>query len=136
MKDSNTSERLHQLMRERNLKQVDILQLCEPYCKRFGVKMNRNDLSQYVNGKVTPGQFKLTVLAYALGVTEAWLMGYDVPSEPDNDHGLCQSSISSDAIEIARLYEQLDAGDRGEIRGTIKTMLRADKYTTRKESVS
>lgn len=79
MKISNTSSRLKQLMTERNLKQVDILNLSIPYCDKYGVKMNKSDLSQYVSGKNEPGQDKLFVLGNALNVNEAWLMGYDVP---------------------------------------------------------
>lgn len=79
MKKENTSSRLITLMNERNLRQVDILELCKPFCEKFNVKLGRNDLSQYVSGKVIPGQKKLTVLGLALNVNEAWLMGYDVP---------------------------------------------------------
>jgi repressor LexA len=68
-------------MSERNLKQVDILQNAQPYCKKYGVKLNKNDLSQYVSGKVEPGQHKLYILGLTLNVSEAWLMGYDVPME-------------------------------------------------------
>lgn len=78
---SNTSERLKYLMQTRSLRQVDILKLCEPVSKRIGISINKNDLSQYVNGKNTPGQFKLTLLGIALNVSESWLMGCDVPME-------------------------------------------------------
>lgn len=80
MKES-TSIRLTRIIKERNLKQVDILSMAIPYCKQYGIKLNRSDLSQYVSGKVIPGQDKLTVLGLALNVSEAWLMGYDVPME-------------------------------------------------------
>jgi len=73
-----TADRLKELMEKRNLKQVDILKLAEPYCDKYGVKLNRNDVSQYVSGKVEPKQKKLTVLANALNVSEPWLMGYDI----------------------------------------------------------
>lgn len=79
MKTTNTSERLKAIMAERGLRQVDILNAAKPYCAQFGVKLEKNDLSQYVNGKVEPGQEKLTVLGLALNVSETWLMGYDVP---------------------------------------------------------
>ena len=78
MKASSTSQRLRQIMNLRDLRQVDILRAAEPYCKQFGVKLNKNDLSQYVSGKTVPGQDKLTILGLTLGVSEAWLMGYDV----------------------------------------------------------
>lgn len=81
MKKENTSIRLRQLMADRGLKQVDILNLVEPICKRYGVKMNKSDISQYVSGKVEPNQSKLFVLSECLGVNVAWLMGYDVPME-------------------------------------------------------
>ena len=87
MKKFTTSQRLKQLMKERNIKQVDILIKAEPFCKKYGVKLNKNDLSQYVNGKVEPGQQKLSILGLALNVNEAWLMGYDVPQIRDITFG-------------------------------------------------
>lgn len=78
---ATTADRLKEVMRRYELRQVDILNRAEPYCKQFGIKMGRNDLSQYVSGKVSPGQEKLTILALALGVSETWLMGYDVPMD-------------------------------------------------------
>ena len=79
MKNSNTATRLKEIMHERNLRQVDILNMAKPFCRKYDVKLEKNDLSQYVNGKVEPGQEKLTVLGLALNVSETWLMGYDVP---------------------------------------------------------
>lgn len=79
MKKSNTADRLKQIMAERKIKQVDILRSAKPFCDKYGVKLAKNDLSQYVNGKVEPGQEKLTILGLALNVSEAWLMGFDVP---------------------------------------------------------
>lgn len=87
MKKFTTSQRLKQLMNERNIKQVDILIKAEPFCQKYGVKLNKNDLSQYVNGKVEPGQQKLSILGLALNVNEAWLMGYDVPQNRDITYG-------------------------------------------------
>lgn len=79
MKEFTTSERLKELMAERDLRQVDILKLAEPFCKKFGLKLGKNEISQYVSGKVEPRQDKLSLLGMALNVSEVWLMGYDVP---------------------------------------------------------
>ena len=81
MKRHTTAQRLRQIMEARQLRQVDILALAEPFCKKYGVKLGKNALSQYVSGKVEPGQEKLTILGIALGVSAAWLTGYDVPME-------------------------------------------------------
>lgn len=78
MKKYTTAERLKQIMQERNMKQVDILELVLPVCKKYGLKMNKSDISQYVSGKVEPNQRKLVALAEALNVSETWLMGYEI----------------------------------------------------------
>ena len=76
-KITDTKTRLQQIMNLRGLKQVDIQRKCEPYCEKFGVKMNKSDLSQYVSGKVEPSQYKLMILGMALNVSEAWLLGFE-----------------------------------------------------------
>lgn len=83
MPKETISQRLIQIMNERNLKQIDIIRLTEPYCNRFKIRIGRNDLSQYISGKVEPRQNKIYILAKALDVNEAWLMGFDVPKERD-----------------------------------------------------
>ena len=84
MKVSTTAERLKTIMQERNLKQVDILNACKPFSEKYHIKVAKNDLSQYISGKVEPKQDKLSILSRALNVNEVWLMGYDVSS---NMHG-------------------------------------------------
>lgn len=61
MKDLTTADRLQQIMSERSLRQVDILEACKPYCEKYGVQLKKNDLSQYVSGKVEPKQDKLSI---------------------------------------------------------------------------
>ena len=81
MEKVHTSVRLKQIMKERNLKQVDVLNLAQPICTKYGERLGKNDLSQYVSGKTEPGQRKLFVLGIALNVNPSWLMGLDVPKE-------------------------------------------------------
>ncbi len=81
MEKVTTAQRLKSLMESRNLKQVDIVNAAQPFCKAFNQKLGRNDISQYVSGKVVPGQDKLSLIALALNVSEVWLMGFDVPME-------------------------------------------------------
>lgn len=97
MKKYNTSDRLKQIMNKKCLKQVDILNLAAPYCKKYNIKLNKNDLSQYVSGKVEPGQNKLYILGLALNVGEAWLMGFDVPMDKNNyeENAVDYSSIKN-----------------------------------------
>ena len=41
----------------------------------------KSSLSQYLNGDFEPKQDRIFLMAQALNVSEAWLMGFDVPME-------------------------------------------------------
>ena len=118
MKKENTAIRLKKLMNERNLKQVDILEMTKPYCAKYDVKMNKSDLSQYVSGKVEPNQDKLFVLARALRVNEAWLMGFDVEMEKD-----ISASGASNDIELIEKFSLLNKRDKEIVMNMINSML-------------
>lgn len=83
MRDSNVSERLNFYMKTYKINQSSILKKIEDIEKKnnFNIKIKKNDLSQYVAGKVEPGSRKLVLLSLALNVSEAWLLGYNVPME-------------------------------------------------------
>lgn len=117
---SNTSKRLRELMHERGLRQVDIINRCKPYCDEYHILINKAHMSLYVNGTVEPSQGKLFILGLALGVSEAWLMGYDVPMERepkraqdyfvnavDRDLFVEIESLSGDQKELLRKYIEL-----------------------------
>ena len=108
MKKENTSIRLKRIMSDRNLRQVDILNLTEPYCKKYDVKMNKSDISQYCSGKTEPNQDKLFILGIALNVSEAWLMGFDVPMERGKFKDAPEkANLSFDNVEaFKKAYEQ------------------------------
>lgn len=111
MNTTKTAERLAEVMRERGLRQVDVLNLCKPYCKKYGVTLNKSHLSQYLSGKFSPKQDKLSILAMALGVSESWLMGYQTEVYKDLPLPTKQRSLSPDELEIIEFYRDLN--DRG-----------------------
>lgn len=121
MKNSSTSERLKQIMNERSLRQVDILEAAKPFCEKYGVKLAKNDLSQYVSGKVEPRQEKLTILGLALNVSETWLMGYDVRRERDEKE---QPTVPSELSELDSQIMTLVKGLSEEYKRVILAQLR------------
>lgn len=78
-----TASRLSKALLERGLSQANLLKLAEPFCERASIALQETDLSQYVSGTSVPTGEKIYVLALALNVNEAWLMGYNVPMERD-----------------------------------------------------
>jgi repressor (phage associated) len=121
MERSSTSKRLRQIMSERNLRQVDILEKSKPFQKQLGVKMGRSALSQYVTGKSKPDDKKLYLLSKTLNVSEAWLMGYDVDKKriPDSE----RNSISNDQPEIISIYNKLEQPRQGKVLDFAKEQL-------------
>ena len=84
MRKYETSDRLNQLMAERGWKQVDIINHSKQYQDKLGVKLGKSALSQYVNGVQAPDQKRIALLSLIFDVSEAWLMGYDVPRERES----------------------------------------------------
>lgn len=68
----SVANRIRQGMELRGLKQVDIIE-------RTGI--NKGALSSYLSGRYEPKQNNIYLIARALNVSEAWLMGYDVPMD-------------------------------------------------------
>lgn len=103
-----TSERLKEIMHEKHLRQIDILDLAKPYCEKYKIKLGKSDLSQFVNGKVEPGQWKLSILGMALNVSEAWLMGYDVPQKREKPIDINGNELSPDEIDLLKSLSKAD----------------------------
>ena len=70
--ETTTKERLKEIMELRDISQADL-------AKMSGV--NKGALSSYLSGRYKPKQTNIYKLAKALNVSEAWLMGHDVPME-------------------------------------------------------
>lgn len=108
MKNATTADRLRLLMVERGLRQKDIIELCAPIARKYGLTISKANLSMYVSGRVAPAQDKLLILGEALGVSEVWLMGYDVPREISAEPS--GSAINETAAALfARISKNPDA---------------------------
>lgn len=78
------AERMALALRLRGMKQSEL-------CIKTGIP--KSAISQYINGEFKPKQDRIFIIARALDVDEAWLMGYDVPMEK-------QKEISPDKVEL------------------------------------
>lgn len=118
-----TSQRLRELMKARNLRQVDILESAKPYCEKYKIPLQKNALSQYISGKVKPEQDKLTILGLALNVSEAWLLGYNVPAERD----IAPTATDGDGriSECTELFKLLDSTKQEFVIQMIRGLLSA-----------
>jgi transcriptional regulator with XRE-family HTH domain len=69
-------ERLSEALEIRGLRAVDLVEL---------TGIPKVTISYYLSGKTVPRSDKLYKLAQALNVSEAWLLGYDVPMSRNDD---------------------------------------------------
>ena len=100
-KTATTAERLNLIMQKQGLKQAEILEKCKPLCEKYDVKLDKSSLSQYISGRNIPREGKLKVLAQALNVDEAWLLGYD-------DEEPTFAALDEDETDIINIFRNFD----------------------------
>lgn len=69
---ANCADRIKMALRIKGVKQADLCRL---------TKIPKSALSQYISGAYEPKQDRIYLIANALNVSEAWLMGLDVPMD-------------------------------------------------------
>lgn len=113
---STASERIKEGMALRGLKQVDLVE-------RTGI--SKGALSSYISGRYIPKQNNTFLIAKALDVSEAWLMGADVPMErvSGKTESKQEPSYSSQCKEIIEVCEQLSAHNQRKVLTYSKNLL-------------
>ena len=71
MESSIFAERFQELLKQKNIKQVDLIRIAE----ENGVKLGKSQISQYVSGKTLPRKDMLQFLARVLETDASWLSG-------------------------------------------------------------
>ena len=116
------AKRLRKIMKERNLKQVDILKLVKPYCETYNTKMNKSDISQYLSQKNKPSFEKVYILSKALNVPLLWLNGYGdeeiTPEKEKKELGIGISNLlhllDENKEKLNEAYDKLN--EKGQIK--------------------
>ena len=115
---ATTAERLREAMVEAGKKQLDL-------AKATG--LSHSTISRYLSGQMEPKQKAISRMAVALGVSEMWLWGYDVPvartpEQKKNDDlvkVIAQLRKDSDFFEVVSLLAELSP----EQYASVKTIL-------------
>lgn len=87
MKKTTCAARLQQILSIRDIKQIELSRI---------TNIPKSAISQYISGAFEPKQDRLEILANALNVSEAWLMGYDVPMNESCDYSFNPPNITED----------------------------------------
>lgn len=98
------SKRLNIAMKNLGITQSEL-------CTKTGIP--KSAMSQYISGAFEPKHDRLFILARALGISEAWLMGFDVPQQPKEKGvkipvlGYVRAGIPVEAVEEILDYEEI-----------------------------
>ena len=84
------AERIRKGLSIRNMRQTDLVE-------KTGI--GKSSISTYLSGEYEPKQRNIYKIAQALDVSEAWLMGYDVPIERKEYFSLQVGKKEKDLLE-------------------------------------
>ena len=85
------AERIKTALRIKGMKQSDLCRV---------TKIPKSALSQYLSGAYEPKQDRIYLISRALNVSEAWLMGLDVPMERTKEKNTSLFILSVRAVFI------------------------------------
>lgn len=91
-------KRIAKALSIRNMKQAEL-------CKLANVP--KSSLSLYLSGAYEPKQDRIYSIAQALNVSEAWLMGYDVPMEKQNESSSANAKVTEAEQILLDLFRRV-----------------------------
>ena len=100
---SSCAKRLATALNNKRMKQSELCQI---------TKIPKSAISQYVSGAFEPKQDRIYLMAKALDVSEAWLMGYDVPMERQNNISPEEPALSEGEKVWLDLYNRVSEETR------------------------
>ena len=95
---SNCSTRIADALSMRNMKQSELSEK---------TKIPKSAISQYISGAFEPKQDRIYLIAQALDVSEAWLMGYDIPMERDRKTSPEERTLTEGEKKWLELYNKV-----------------------------
>lgn len=97
-------------------------------CERTGIP--KGAVSYYLSGKSKPKSDRLYEIARALSVSEAWLLGYDVPMERSAEQKknddlvrvIAKLRKDPEFFEVVSLFAELPADQYASVKGIISAL--------------
>ena len=115
---SNCSERIATALAIRNMKQSEL-------CER--TKIPKSAISQYISGAFEPKQDRIYLIARELDVSEAWLMGYDVPMERHEKTSPEEPKLTEGEKMVLELFRRIPEDRQPEALELLRVALRMQK---------
>jgi transcriptional regulator with XRE-family HTH domain len=111
------SKRIARVLSIRNMKQTDL-------CNITGIP--KSAMSQYISGAFEPKQDRIFLIANALDVSEAWLMGFDVPIEKETQSPDKQELTEGEKL-VLELFRKIPEDRQPEALELLQVALKMQK---------
>lgn len=108
--------RLKKALVIRDLKPVDLVE-------KTGIP--KSAISQYMSGYAKPKQDRIYLISNALNISEAWLMGFDVPMDREE----IPMHLSRGEIALLQKFNRLNDIGKSEAQKRIEELTLIEKYT-------
>ena len=104
-RQATIADRIEQGLRIKGMRQADLCKLA---------KIPKSSLSLYLSGAYEPKQDRIYLIAKALNVNEAWLMGFDVPMErtKEKNDSPSEAQLTEGEQMWLELYHRLSSETR------------------------
>lgn len=100
------ADRIKEALNMNGLKQSDL-------CRLTGIP--KSAISQYISGAFEPKQGRIYLLSKALNVSEAWLMGLDVPMEREKNAPPDSEPLTEGEKIFLSLFRRIPEEDRPDV---------------------
>lgn len=97
-RQASCGDRIKRALYIRGMKQSELCQ---------ATKIPKSAISQYISGAFEPKQDRIYIIAKALNVSEAWLMGFDVPMEREKNPPIEESDLNEGEKLLLDLFRQI-----------------------------
>ncbi len=118
---SSVKDRLRIALAEANMRPIDL-------SEQTGIP--KSMISYYLNGKTKPKSDRIYSISKVLGVSEAWLLGYDVPKnrtaeqKKNDDLVLVIAKLRKDPefFEVVSMLASLPAAEYESVKGILNAL--------------
>lgn len=110
------AERIREALKNKDMTQAEL-------CRLTGIP--KSAMSQYCNGGLVPRQDRTYLIAQALNVSEAWLMGFEVPVEREEKKSATISGdgLSAKKLALIKMIGDLDDADVDIVRAATEALI-------------
>lgn len=112
------SKRIAQALDINGMKQAELCKLA---------KVPKSSLSLYLSGAYEPKQNRIYDMAKVLNVSEAWLMGYDVPMEREKKIPPNEPTLTEGEKMVLELFRKIPEDRQAEALDLLRVALRMQK---------